>query len=145
MNTYLNNIGLIVDQTTSVLCFCLKYGERFSKYLPLHSASLTISSYNIPVMKKMLLIFRSILFFFGHTQDTWKFPGQGLNLHHRGDLYHCIDNVASLTYCATRGLLRSILCVGGGTYMFIILCCPICKKNFLPSFFKPEVVSLIMF
>lgn len=38
-------------------------------------------------------------FFFGPTYSMWKFPGQGLNLHHSS------DSAESLTYWATRELL----------------------------------------
>ena len=38
-----------------------------------------------------------------------QFPGQGSNLHHSSDLSRCSDNTGSLTYCATRELLRAAL------------------------------------
>ena len=34
------------------------------------------------------LVFVFFLFFFGHTYDMWKFPGQGLNPCHHSDQSH---------------------------------------------------------
>ena len=42
-------------------------------------------------------------FFFGPTHSMWKFPGQGLNLHHSS------DSAESLTYWATRELPENSL------------------------------------
>ena len=40
---------------------------------------------------------KHINFFFGHSQDMWKFPGQGLKLCHSSNLSHCSDKTMSLT------------------------------------------------
>ena len=43
--------------------------------------------------------------FFGRTRDTWKFPGQGLNLSHSCDLPTGVTYLAhSLTRCARLGI-----------------------------------------
>ena len=40
-------------------------------------------------------------FIFSGVHIIWKFPGQGLNLHHSSNPGHCSDDAASLTCCAT--------------------------------------------
>ena len=42
--------------------------------------------------------------FFDCTHGMWKFPDQGLNLHHSNNLSHCSDNARSLTFLAAREL-----------------------------------------
>ena len=47
------------------------------------------------ILRHILIL---ILYFFGSTCDTWKFPGQGSNLHHSSDprlsfFLSCLDNV----------------------------------------------------
>lgn len=37
---------------------------------------------------------------FGHAHDMWKFPAQGLNLHHCNDPSHSSDSDGSLIQCA---------------------------------------------
>ena len=44
-------------------------------------------------------------FFFGYIHSLWKFPGQGLSLHHNSDPSCCSDNDGSLARCTTRELL----------------------------------------
>ena len=50
-----------------------------------------------------LLVFRFFVFWGGHTQHMWKFPGQGLNPSCICDLCHRCSNSGSLTYCTTVG------------------------------------------
>ena len=58
---------------------------------------------NFPIFQEMrrlvkILDFSGMLHsFFGGTQLMWKFPSQGLILHHSSDLSHSSDNARSLT------------------------------------------------
>ena len=47
-------------------------------------------------------------FFFSLTCNIWKFPGQGLNLHHSSNPSCCSDSIRSLTHCPTRQLHESL-------------------------------------
>ena len=54
---------------------------------------------NVEELEKVAVCVRTsqYLFFFGLALGVVKFPGQGLNLHHRSDLSHCSVNARSLT------------------------------------------------
>ena len=45
-----------------------------------------------------------LFFFFRHTYDIWKFPGQGSNPRHICNLCHSCGNSGSLTNCARLGI-----------------------------------------
>ena len=42
-------------------------------------------------------------FFFGDTQNIWKFQSQGLNLSHMWELHHSCGNAGSLTHGTMKG------------------------------------------
>ena len=42
------------------------------------------------------------LVYFGCTLSRWRFPGQGLNLHHLCDLHHSASDTEASTGCTTR-------------------------------------------
>ena len=69
--------------------------------------------------------------FFGLAHGMWKFPSQGLNPHHSGNLSHCSGNTTSLTCCST-----------GELQMFLhedLLRISMIYKNELPMFLFAEV------
>ena len=52
-----------------------------------------------------------LIYFFGHTFNMLKFPGQGSNLHHNSDLSHCSGNTGFLTSCATWEVQQYLLLI----------------------------------
>ena len=51
----------------------------------------------------------------------WKFPGQGLNLHHRSHPSHCLDKARSLTHCTTRELQEATIFFKGLVLALVVV------------------------
>ena len=72
-----------------------------------HFSYIAVQSFNWVALAFSMCNFQLYVYFFGHTHNMQKFPGQGSNLSHSSNPSHCSDNNGYLTHWATQELLNS--------------------------------------